>query len=364
MRKAFIVLASMLLAPGALAQSADWQKTWDKTLAAAKAEGKVVVAGSPDPVMRKEIIPAFEKRFGIPIDFIAGHSSAITGRARTERASGIYSIDVYLAGPDTAYNALYKGKMIDPILPQLILPEVTDASKWKGGKPWFVDDDHKYVMRLFNSIDSWLFINTDKVKLNEVKSAQDLLNPKWKGKMASEDPTSTKGAGGNFAALMYAQLGPDFAKKLYVDQKVVVSGDRRQLSDWLARGTEPICLTCRADDVSGLQKEGFKIAEVFHLDGLKDRLSASPFEMELANKAPHPNAARVFVNWMAGKEAVTIYSRAAQAASMRTDVDESFLDPRVIPKAGASYFDDGDPKWRSGEKQKINKKMKTMLRGY
>src|SRR5581483_10949097 len=107
------------------------------------------------------------------IEFIAGHSSAITGRARTERQSGIYSIDVYLAGPDTAYNALYKEKMIDPLLPALITAEVTDPSKWKDGKPWFVDDDHKYIMRLFSSIDSWLFINTDKVKPEEMKSAND-----------------------------------------------------------------------------------------------------------------------------------------------------------------------------------------------
>lgn len=361
MRKTIIALAALLAAPCALAQSADTQKKWDQTVAAAKAEGKVVVAGSPDPVMRKEIIPAFEKRFGIPIEFIAGHSSAITGRARTERASGIYSIDVYLAGPDTAYNALYKGGMLDPLAPELITAEVTDPSKWKMGKPWFVDDDQKYVMRLFNSVDSWLFINTDYVKPEELKSAKDLLNPKLKGKISTEDPSSNKGAGGAFSALYYDQLGADFAKKLYVDQKPTISGDRRQLTDWLARGINPICLTCRADDVDALRKEGFHIEEVYHLDGLKDRLSASPFEMELANKAPHPNAARVFVNWMAGKEALTLYSRAAQAATVRTDVDESFLDPRVVPKKGGAYFDDGLPSWRGGPKPAINAKIGEML---
>ena len=60
---------------------------------AAKKEGKVVVAGSPDPVMRNDIIPKFTARFGIPIEFIAGRSSQIVSRVETERASGIFSID-------------------------------------------------------------------------------------------------------------------------------------------------------------------------------------------------------------------------------------------------------------------------------
>src|SRR6266508_1832391 len=76
-----------LFACNAFAQSADWQKTWDETLAAAKKEGKIVVVGSPDPVMRKEIIPKFTERFGITVEFIAGQSGQIAARVRTERLS-------------------------------------------------------------------------------------------------------------------------------------------------------------------------------------------------------------------------------------------------------------------------------------
>src|SRR6185295_18328384 len=71
------VCAVMLAASGAIAQTADWKKTWDEALAAAKKEGKVAVVGSPDPVMRNEVIPAFEKRYGIKVDYIAGRSSDI-----------------------------------------------------------------------------------------------------------------------------------------------------------------------------------------------------------------------------------------------------------------------------------------------
>jgi ABC-type Fe3+ transport system substrate-binding protein len=362
MKKSFILLMAMLLAPSALAQSGDWQKTWDETLAAARKEGKVVVAGSPDPVMRNEIIPAFTKRYGIQVEYIAGRSGEIADRVRVERGSGIYSIDAYLAGPDTSYNVLHAEKMIDPLKPQLILPEVTDPSKWKSGSPRFMDKDGQYVLRLFSSVDSLLFINTDHVKPEEMRSAQDLLNPKWKEKIITEDPTTDRGSGGNTSAMIYVQMGPDFTKKLYVDQQPVISRDRRQLTDWLARGTYPICLTCRADDVRPLQKEGFKIVEIYNLEGLHNNVNASPFLLSIANKPPHPNAAKVFVNWLAGKEALEIYSRGFEAATLRTDVDESFLDPHSIPRPGVTYMDDGDPKWRSGEKPEANAKFRALMK--
>jgi iron(III) transport system substrate-binding protein len=360
--KAIVVSLLLTLAAPALAQSPDWQKAWEATLAGAKKEGKVVIAGSPDPVMRNEVIPKFTARYGIPVDFIAGRSGQLVERVKIERPSGIYSVDVYMSGPDTQFNVLYAEQLIDPLKPMLILPEVTDGAKWKRGGLWFMDPQQQYVLRLFNSVDSVLFINTDHVEPEEMRSVYDLLQPKWRGKIVTEDPTSDSGTGGNTAANFYSQLGPDFVKKLYVDQKAVVSRDRRQMTDWLARGTYPICLSCRSDDVRPLQKDGFKILEVYQLAGLQNRINSSPFLLSVANKAPHPNATRVFVNWLAGKEALEIYSRGFDAATLRTDVDESFLDPRAIPRADAPYPDDADPKWRSGEKPEIGKKLRALLK--
>lgn len=360
---ALSVLVTSSLVSSALAQSADWQKVWDDTVAAAKKEGRVVVIGSPDPVMRNAVIPAFTARHGIAVEYIAtGSSGQAAARIKVERSSGIYTTDIFLSGPDTQYNVLYAEKIIDPLKPMLILPEVTAAASWKRGEPWFMDPERQYVLRLFSSLDSLIFINTDQVKLDEMKTAKDLLNPKWRGKIVTDDPTSRSGSGGNAAASIYSQLGPEFAKALYIDQKPVVSGERRQLTDWLARGIYPICLTCRADDVRPLQQEGFKIYEVYELEGLQNRMNSSPFLVSVANKAANPHAAKVFVNWLAGKEALTIYSRGFGSATLRTDVDESFLDPRAIPKAGVTYPDDADPKWRSVEKVEAGNKLRELLK--
>jgi iron(III) transport system substrate-binding protein len=337
------------------------EKGWEQTLAAAKKEGSVVVVGSPDPVMRSDIIPKFTARYGIPVEFLAGRSSETAQRLRTERGAGIYSVDVFLSGPDTTATVYYPEKMLDPLKPLLALPEVTDGGKWKKGKPWFVDPEERFVLRPFNSVSSLLFINTDFVKPNEIRSAKDLLNPKWRGKISTEDITTT-GAGANLAARFYQQLGADFVKKLYVDQKTVGTRERRQFTDWLARGTQPICLNCREDDVRPLEKEGYKVLEIFELADLAPGINGSPWMLSVANRAPHPNAAKVFVNWIAGKEGLETYARGYGSATLRTDIDESYLSAGNVPKANVKYFDDTDWNWivtgRHDYREKVWKLMK------
>ena len=364
MKRIFILaMALAQLASGwAFAQTQGSDKDWQAVVDAAKKEGQVVVAGSPDPVMRTEIIPKFTARFGIPVEFVAGRSSQIVSRVRTERSSGIFSIDVYLAGPDTTANELYGNKMTDPLKPLLAMPEVVDGSKWKTGKVSFVDPQEQFVARPFSSVATLLFINTEHVKPEELRHIKDLLNPKWRGKISSEDPTTT-GAGANAAARFYNQIGEEFVKQLYIEQKTVRTRDRRQMSDWLARGTHPICLNCREDDVRPLVKEGFKILEIFELSGLAPTINGSPWMLSLANRAPHGKAAQVFANWILSKEGLEIYAKGYGSATLRTDIDESYLNPGNLPKKGVKYFDDTEWQWivtgRHDSRSKVWKLLKS-----
>jgi len=344
MKTGLALLLALALSTPLRAQTRTGEQEWAAVIEAAKREGKVVVAGSPDPVMRKEVIPKFTARFGVAVEFIAGRSSQIVSRVETERASGIYTMDVYLAGPDTTANELYKDKMIDPLKPLIVMPEVADGSKWKSGKIWFADPQEQFVVRPFSSVASLLYINTEHVKPEDLRHIKDLLNPKWRGKISSEDPTTT-GAGANMAARLLTQVGEEFVKHLYVDQKPVRTRDRRQMSDWLARGTHPICLNCREDDVRPLVKEGFKLLEIFELDGVAPTINGSPWMLSVANRAPHPKAAQLFANWILSKEGLETYARGYGSATLRTDIDESFLNPGNLPKKGVKYFDDTDWKW-------------------
>ena len=100
-------------------------------------------------------------------------------------------------------------------------------------------------------------INKTIVKREEFRSIHDLTNPRWKGKIV-EDPTRSS-AGTGLPMVLYASLGEAFLKKLYIDNEVVLSSDRRQMADWLARGTYPISMGVREEDFQRLQGEGFSL---------------------------------------------------------------------------------------------------------
>lgn len=342
------------------AQEAAWEGRWNQTIAAAKKEGKLVFAGAPDPLMRKLIPEKFTARFGIRVEYLAGRSSDMVARLQMERQSGIFSVDAVTAGVQSM-GVFYKKGLLDPLKPALILPEVTDRAKWKTGKPWFIDPEEQYVLRLFNTASSLFFINTRFVPPGDLKSLRDLLDPKWRGKISAFDPTDA-GTGSNTAAALYVQFGEEFIKNLYVDQKPVFSRNKRQIEDWLARGTYPISFGARGDEVERLQKEGFPIAKPLLPDAM-DMLTAASGLLGLVNRAPHPNAAQVFLNWLASKEGAEIFSRAQLHATTRNDVDESFLPAEVIPRRGVKYFDTYDWEFTNTTKEKVRNLLKKLLKG-
>jgi len=336
-------------------------KDWDRTVAAAKKEGQVVVAGSPDLVMRRKVIPKFTARYGIEIEYLAGRSSRIAARVRTERDAGLSTVDVFMAGIGTTTRTLYPEKLIQPLKPLLVLPEVVNGSKWKIGRLWFADPEKKYVIRAFNRLGSFCIINTDYVKPEEIRAAKDLLNPKWKEKISVDDPT-VPGTGANTAAQFLMQFGEEFVKRLYVDQKPGVTRNRRQLADWLARGTYPICLNCRDDDLLPLERSGFNVTRIFQVSDMEVNVGGSPWWLSAASNPPNPNAQKVFVNWIITKEALETYSRGYRNATLRTDVDESFLDRRSLPQPGVKYFDNHEWNWAATGRRKASRDAAKLLR--
>lgn len=242
-------------------------QTWDDLIAAARREGTVVVTGPAHPDVRQALPAAFKARFGINLEYMGGPASAAVIKQRAERSAGIYSMDVTLAGIQTMSTILYRENLLDPIRPLLILPEVLDGAKWKRGSLWFMDPQQQYVLRLFSNESEEFSIHTDQVKPGDLRSAHDLLDPKWRGKIATHDPT-VPGTGSNQAARFYALFGEDFVKRLYVDQKPVISRDERQLTDWLLRGTYPIVFGVDDAQIEQMSREGMPVMAVNSLPDL------------------------------------------------------------------------------------------------
>lgn len=248
-----------------------------------------------------------------------------------------------------------------PMRPVLILPEVLDTSKYFGNKLWFMDPKGKYVLRLSYRIQPNLFLNTKYINKFELKAWTDLIKPKYKGKIIAYDP-SRSGAGISRTAMLYHTFGIEFMRKLYVGQDTFIVRDHRQIADQLARGAYPIALNLRQAEVSHLQREGYLIDIPGHLAGLPEAASGGRSYLTLMDKAPNPNAAKVFVNWIASREGLTVYSSAAREFPVRRDVDRSKYPEFMVPKDGVKY---GDlQSWESSVnvQPKVKKIMKKMLR--
>jgi ABC-type Fe3+ transport system substrate-binding protein len=83
----------------------------------------------------------------------------------------------------------------------------------------------------------------------------------------------------------------------------------------------------------------------------------------IMDQAPHPNAAKVFVNWIASKEGSEIYGRGLKMVPVRSDIDaSSFMPPEVIPKPGVKYFDVYDYKFTTITNAESRRRMREMLR--
>jgi iron(III) transport system substrate-binding protein len=354
---ATVLLGCAALSSYAAAQAAEWTAL----VAAAQKEGKVVLLGPPDPHVRKELPAAFKARYGITVEYLGTRSTESSARLRAERNSGIYTVDVVFAGSDTMAGVYYPEKMLAPLKPELILPEAVEPSKWMHGAMSYMDPEQKYVLRLFNTVGSGFHINTDYVKLAEVSSARALLDPKWRGKISAHDPT-VGGSGLARATRFYLQFGTDFLRQLYVGQKPAIVRDRRQLTDWLAHGSYPISLDAEDDELKRLARDGIPVTAVYKLSDMPAQVSAGVGEMGLLDRAPHPNAAKLFVNWMASKEGLEIYARERGEAPTRADIDASqWLPVRMIPQPGVEYFDIHD--WTQGvvARQKVKNIMIEML---
>lgn len=338
------------------------QAEWNALVDAARKEGTLVVRGASVPELRVELPRAFKERFGIEVEYLSGSPSETGAQVDRERAAGLYAVDVILTGAAGMYLSAYPGNWLDPLRPALIHPDALDGSKWPNGKLWFVDPEEQSILRYASQVSPGISINTDYVKEGEIKSWYDLLRPEYRGKIATDDPAGGSGGHG-LATTLYWKLGEDYFKRLYVDQKPRVSGDARQLADLLARGVNPIALGLRDEELQELQRSGFPVTVVMDLPEVPDNITAGSGMMGLINNAPHPNAAKLFVNWAATKEGMDVLTKYGGVAGIRSDVDKSHMAPYMIPQPGRDYLDRSDWDFSVNQRLPLSSRVKELLRG-
>ena len=310
---------------------------WQQVVAAAKKEGKVVVNTFPGEGY-KRALKAFSQAYpDIKLEHTGLHSQDFAPRIMQERQASLFTWDVATIPTSTALQVLRPAGVWDPVRPLIVLPEVLDDASWEGGfERGFANVKDRALAYAFCAVrGAGITINTDQVKDDQVKGLSDLFNPRWKGKLLLPD---VRTMGDSFWSMTSARLnlGDDVIKKLFVDQEPALSRDSRQIAEFMVRGRYPIALGVNPLLLGQFQKQGLgKNLKTLHFPEM-DTVNSSSSVVWLVNRAPHPAAAKVFVNWLLTKDAQVVWAREVETNTRRVGVEPG--NPQFAVPRGAKLL--------------------------
>jgi len=300
-----------------LSAKADDAADWEKVVAAGKKEGKVVVYSASTPTVISLRDKAFEKKYGIVVERLDGRSSEIRERIRAEQSSGRALGDLTITSASTGGEQKAMGAFEEhgflPNVSKIRLPSKDDGTLTPTSISRF-----------------GILINTSMVKPeDEPKSWLDLLDPKWKGKILSDDPRAN---GGTFQAffVLYDKFGREFHEKLAAQQPVFAR-DYAVSERRVARGEFPIYIALNVSSVVNLRGLPVK--------GIMPSQDGAPYLTlitAMLKGAEHPNAARLYMNFLLEDESqeewVTFGSDSptgARPATLAEDI-KRMIDPPLM----------------------------------
>jgi len=328
---------------------------WDRAVAAAKKEGKITLYLYQGEGVLEAVAQTFQKKFPeIAVTTIMGRGTEFGPRIMAERRAGKYLADVYISGPTTPYTVFYPAKAMDPVRSALILSEVTDESKWWQGKHHYIDPENKYIFSFVASVaNGYVSYNSTLVNPREFISYWDLLQPKWKGKILSKDPKVSGSQRIAIRILYYTPgVGAEFLRRLYGDMDVTLTQELRQSIDWLANGNFSICFFCGSGDIQKAKQQGLPVDE-FPTARWKEPpavSSGNSGSVVLMNQAPHPGAAKVFINWLLSKEGQLAYQKIANTPSnseesLRIDIPKDMVRANLRRSEAVNYLMSDRPEY-------------------
>ena len=340
----FAALPLMLHAQNAAAQ---WRAEWDKSIAAAEKEAQVTVYGPPGTTYQNAI-GAFHEAFPkIKLVYVPGSGTNNAQRLVTERRAGKFLADVFIGGSGSLIEVLFDGNLLDPLPPLLLLPEVKDPSLWFGKIHTYADAKGQHVFMMQGNVNTNLAAyNTKLTKPEGLKSYLDLLQPRWKGKMVVYDPR-TRGHIQSVRSIYYSpKLGGEFFRRLFGEMDVTVSRDQRLMIDWVAQGKYQLSIFSTGNDVLDAKKVGLPVDLIDAPDD-ESYMSGGFGHMAVVNKAPHPAATKVFVNWLLSKDGQLKWQERTDSNSLRIDIAKNMLsDSASIPKEIGKYVNTSLPQYQ------------------
>jgi iron(III) transport system substrate-binding protein len=288
LQRAGLALAALTIALPAIAQDAsiltyEGPDRAQKLLAAAQKEGTFTFYTS---IAEKDIQPLmgpFEKKYGIKVRVWRAGTDKVLQRTLTETAGKRYEVDaIHISAPEM--EALYLEKILQPVSNPVfkeMLPGTLPAHKeWAST-----------LLTVFVQA-----YNTNQIKKEELpKTFQDLLNPKWKGKLGIETEDF------DWFAATVSHMGEAQGLKLFRDivnaNGMSVRKGHSLLNNMVGAGEVPLALTVYNYMPEAAKKKGVPI-DWFVLEPAVARANG----IGIARRAQHPAAALLFYDYILSAE--------------------------------------------------------------
>ena len=287
----------------------------------ARREGVVTLYSSAVIDDTNAIASAFEKKYGVKVQLWRGSSEDILRRAVTEHRGGRDDVDVAeTAG--TEMEGLRREQLLaeisSPVFADLLPQAVVPHRAWVTSR-----------LSIFTAA-----FNTTLIKPEDApKSYDDLVDPRWKGKLGVEADD------GNWFMSIAAAMGEDKASALF--RKIVATNGmslrkgHTLLSNLVVAGEVPLGLTVYGYRINELKAKNAPIVGVVLPPAV-----ALPTGIAVFARAPHPYAAALFMDFFLG-DGQRILAERGNVPTNRTVQEPP---PGLTLVDAAKYLDEGD-KW-------------------
>jgi iron(III) transport system substrate-binding protein len=256
--------------------------------------------------MARPAVDAFQKKYGIRVNYVRADTNDILVRLQNEAQAGKIQADLI----DTTSGT--------PVLKRMGLLEKWLPDSAKTLPADYVDPEGYWIATSLYILT--LGYNTDLVpKGTEPTSLKDLLDPKWKGKIAVSGSASSPGVGGFVGfvlATMGEQGGLDYLKALAKQQPAIIQVSTRQVLDQIIAGEYSVGLQILNHHVAYSANRGAPAGWV-----KLDPAMAALLVLGVL-KGPHPNAGKLLVDFLMSDDGQSLFR----------DADYIPVAPNVPPK--------------------------------
>jgi iron(III) transport system substrate-binding protein len=271
----------------------------------AKREGALMIYTTGTQI--QPLLDRFRQKYPyLRIQLPRASSVEVAVKVTQEYAAGVFLVDAFELNADGLILPREQG-----VLAPFTSPEAVnfEPNAIESGRHWIS------VRESYTGIG----FNTMKISAAEApRSYEDLLDPKWKGRMAV---SGTLGTAGNWIGAMVVTHGADFVQKLGRQDIRVYQIAGRALANLMIAGEVALSPTIYQSHVAASRAQGAPLA--WNVPG---PVPVTDTSAALAAKAPHPHAAMLFIDFLLSREAQLIYRDLGYLSSRKDMKSDEYPD--------------------------------------